>query len=314
MNKKIKFGQYFTKANPFINVVFEDWFNEAMRFSNNNVVLEPFVGNEDLIKLLNKKYVFKYHGYDIDPKNKNTIKRNTLKRYPKNYDVAITNPPYLARNSATRKNIPWIYDGFDDLYKVSLNKMLENNNYVAAIIPATLITSGLFKDRLSDYILLNFQMFDDTNTPVCLSLFKPNNSNDFRIWELYDEDNIRFINTHNTIKNDLDYILARKKDRVIKFNKKNGKYGVLATDKSIKSIKFVKGIEIPNEKVKLTSRNMVRFSIDENISINDLNNKLQDFFNIEGEVFLAPFKNLRKDGKYRRRLDFNIIKRLVQSC
>ena len=313
MNKKVELGQFFTKKDPFNNSVFNSWFEEAMRYSKNQVILEPFVGDEDIIQLLNLNYKFEYLGYDIEPINEKTIKRDTLKKYPKGFDIAITNPPYLAKNSASRKGLSWIYDGFDDLYKVSLNKMLENNSYVAAIVPATLITSGLFKDRLSDYILLNMKMFEDTDIPVCLALFKPNKSADFAIWEL-NEYGIKLTGTFYTIKNTLNHILKKRDDLIIKFNDSTGRYGVLATDKSYRSIKFVKGVLIPENKIKHTSRNMVRFKIDKIISISRLNNKLNDFIDNDGEIFLSPFKNLRKDNTYRRRLDFNTIRRIIESC
>ena len=313
MNKKVELGQFFTKNNPFDNNIFKEWFQEANNNSKNKIILEPFAGNEDIIELLKLNHDFEYVGYDIQPIKKNTLERDTLKRYPKGYDIAITNPPYLAKNSSTRKKLSWIYDNFDDLYKVSLNKMLENNNYVAAIVPATLITSGLFKDRLTDYILLNMKMFHDTDMPVCLSLFKPNKSLDFKIWELNEKEN-KFIGTFYAIKNKLNDILEKKQDIKIKFNDVNGKYGILATDKSYKSIKFVKGDSIPENKVKKTSRNMVRFKMDSKISINKLNAKLNNFLKNDGEIFLSPFKNLRKDNKYRRRLDFNTIRRIIESC
>lgn len=312
--KKTQLGQFFTKSDPFNNWVFKYWFENALKNSKSKIVLEPFVGNGDIIRILKKNYDFDFVGYDIDPKNTSTKKQNTLKKYPKNFDIAITNPPYLARNSATRKKITWIYDGFDDLYKVSLNKMLENNNYVAAIVPATLITSGLFKDRLSNYILLNMNMFLDTNTPVCLALFEPNKSADFKIWELNDTTDICFVGSFYEVKNTLNQILKKKRSLKIKFNHQDGQVGVFATDKSYSSIKFVKGIYIPDSKVKNSSRNLVRIKINQKISIRNLNNKLKDFLLNNGDIFLAPFKSLRKDKKYRRRLDFNTIRRIIESC
>ena len=315
ISNKIIYGQFFTKKNPFNNIVFKSWLNEAFGCSTNKLILEPFVGGEDIIKLLEEcNYSFNYCGYDIEPLTKNTIQLDTLNNYPSDYDIAITNPPYLARNSSTRKGQPWIYNGFDDVYKFALNKMLENNQWVAVIIPATFLTSSFSKDRLSDYIILNVAMFDDTEVPVCLALFKPWASADFHIWEFSENNIVNFVGTYYFLKYKLNKILAQKNKLNIKFNDLNGQYGILATDKSFPSIKFTEGYKIPLSKIKKTSRNIVRFSVNADIPIDVLNKKLADFFNQDGEIFLAPFKNLRVDNKYRRRLDFNTIKRIVESC
>ena len=42
---------------------------------------------------------------------------------PEGYDFIITNPPYLAKNSSTRKGFSWHKDNkYDDLYKFCLEK------------------------------------------------------------------------------------------------------------------------------------------------------------------------------------------------
>ena len=311
---KIELGQFFTKKSPFRNHVFKKWFNEAMSNSKNKIILEPFVGHEDIINMLKELFDFKYKGYDIEPKFKNTINQDTINNYPKGFDIAITNPPYLAKNSASRKGIMWKFDKFNDLYKVSLNEMLKNNKYVAAIVPATLLMSGLFRERLSDYISLNFNMFHDTNVPVCLALFKTKLSKNFNIWDLSCNNKIIYKGSYYTLKTKLDNILKKKRNVKIRFNDEKGKYGILATDKSYSSIKFVRGENIPDKKVKNSSRNIVRLSIEANITLTKLNNKLNEFFENNGELFLSPFKGLRNDKKYRRRLDFKTIRRIIEAC
>jgi hypothetical protein len=88
-------------------------------------IIEPFVGKGDL---LNREYINgkTVEAYDIDPKYKNTIKRDTLLIPPqyKNKFV-ITNPPYLARNKSKDKTI---FDKYDtnDLYKCFIKQLIND--------------------------------------------------------------------------------------------------------------------------------------------------------------------------------------------
>ena len=66
---------------------------------------------------------------------------DTILNYPVGYDVAITNPPYLAKNSATRRKLKYSYPEYEDLYQKCLEVMLEKTQFVAAIIPESFITS-----------------------------------------------------------------------------------------------------------------------------------------------------------------------------
>lgn len=123
-----------------------------------------------------------FKSYDIEPQDSNIFKRDTLQNFPQGFDVCITNPPYLAKNSTTRRKLCYPNTEYDDLYKYSLDKCLTNCDNVAVIIPASFLSSNLFKDRLSHYILLNKKMFNDTEHPVCLALFQKS-SIDTKIYE-----------------------------------------------------------------------------------------------------------------------------------
>lgn len=62
-------------------------------------IIEPFVGNGDLLNFIQNKNLYEIICFDIDPKNTKTIKKDTIKN-PPNYNKSfiLTNPPYLARN------------------------------------------------------------------------------------------------------------------------------------------------------------------------------------------------------------------------
>lgn len=85
------------------------------------LVIEPFYGNGDLVKNIENKTV----KYDIDP-NDDVIYRDTLYSPPDyNEKYVMTNPPFLAKNKAHQKDIFQIYNR-DDLYKCFLQSLINN--------------------------------------------------------------------------------------------------------------------------------------------------------------------------------------------
>ena len=99
--EKIEKGQFFTKNNPFILKPFINW---SKQFDKNETILEPFAGANGIIKMLQKQKLAKsFVAYDIEPKDKDVQYKNTIEAFPEGFKVGITNPPYLAKNSATRK-------------------------------------------------------------------------------------------------------------------------------------------------------------------------------------------------------------------
>ena len=248
---KRELGQYFTTYNPFQNSGFLNWSKECDL--SKTTILEPFAGSNNLINMLQDMGLCSdFKSFDIEPKNKFVKRRDTLKNFPKGFKVCITNPPYLAQNSAKRRNLEFPNIIYDDLYKYSLEKCLENCDYVGAIIPASFFNANIFRERLSHYILLNSKMFNDTEHP-------------------------------NTIE---------------------------------PSIKFVNGEEISPERIRVSSRSITRIMIPTKYKINNIIEKLNYNLNIfrkeTYDLFLTPFKGLRKDNYYRRRLDYKLAKKLIE--
>ena len=99
-NKKVKYGQFYTKKSQYIigNLI-ED-------LNENKIVIEPFCGEGDLLIFNNK-----YEIYDIDPKIDTCVKRDTLKDAPI-YEgkLVVTNTPFLAKNKNTDKSIYELYN------------------------------------------------------------------------------------------------------------------------------------------------------------------------------------------------------------
>lgn len=305
---KRELGQYFTTYNPFQNEGFLNWAKECNL--NKNTILEPFAGSNNLINMLqNMNLCSDFKSFDIEPKNKFVKKKDTLKDFPKGYKVCITNPPYLAQNSAKRRKLEFPNMVYDDLYKYALEKCLENCDYVGAIIPASFFNANIFRDRLSRYILLNSKMFNDTEHPVCLALFKKLSSDIY----LYND------NKYLGKLSDLQKKLPKSRFNIdIRFNVPNGNLGLIAIDNTIEpSIKFVDGNLISPDRITVSSRSITRImlpNIKESIEIiiDKLNYNLNRFRKETYDLFLTPFKGLRKDNCYRRRLDYKLAKKIIE--
>lgn len=315
-------GQFYTITNPFRNDAFISWL-EGIPNIENETIIEPFAGANNIVSLvqdMNPRGTEIYNNwacFDISPSDANSVpeyevqKQDTIKNFPTGYKVAITNPPYLAKNSATRRGLEYVGDPYDDTYKKALEVMLDNCDYVGAIIPESFITADLFHNRLDTVISLACKMFDDTDCPVCLALFVPEKeTNDFTIYR-----NETRLGTYSELKDLL--FTSRYKIGNWKVNDPKGSIGVCCVDSQKgQSTKFMNGEEIPEEDIKGSSRAFTRISgLPDNIDriefIRRCNTKLNEYRKKTKDVFLTSFKGLRQDGKYRRRLDFKTVKAIM---
>ncbi len=331
MSNKVLHGQFYTITNPFgFDPVFQ-WVN-LMRESDcvafQSKWLEPFAGANNIVNMINDtgwKTAINdnWDCFDIAPMSqaKNTSgvvvqKRDTLTSFPRGYKVAITNPPYLAKNSATRKNLPFLDTHYEDLYQVSLLQMLDNCDWVAAIIPDSFTTQGLFHNRLWATVTLTARMFADTEVPVCLALFVPENIKHDNNFDLY-RNNV-FLGSYDDIAQKCD-IIKPENHYGVAFNDKNGAIGLRAVDgTSGPTIKFVLGKTIPSEDISAKNRAITRISanadFDVDMVVNIANHLLEDYRKKTNDVFLTSFKGLRKDDKYRRRLDWATARNIIEKA
>ena len=137
-------------------------------------IIEPFAGKGDLLDwLVQNKNTFPVEMYDIDPKRDDVIQRDTLIN-PPNYKDAwiLTNPPYLARNKCSKKEIFDMYDT-NDLYKCFITSLTKQDQCAGGIF---IIPAGFFlsprdldvrcrNDFLSKYKLLKVKYFEETVFP-----------------------------------------------------------------------------------------------------------------------------------------------------
>lgn len=314
-------GQYYTRGNPFQLTPFKKWAEESDL--NRQTVLEPFAGAKDIAKLIDSARLpcQDWAFFDIQPSEKGINQRDTLTDFPHDYNVCITNPPWLARNSATRRGLPFPKNiCYDDLYKYALEKCLIYCQWVAVIIPEAFIRSGLFSDRLSDFISLvpqthyishhrkerrdTSRMFDDTEHPVGLALFSPNITPDINVWR-----NNQLLGRFSKLRRHLP---TSSRNRSITFNEPKGNLGLIAIDNTLSaSIRFCSPEELGDYKIRQQCRSKTKISVPWNANIDSLNSRIATIREKTHDVFLTAFKGLRQDGKYRRRLDWALARAII---
>ena len=104
MSKKRQNGRFFTEGNPFRHPAFHAWAKQC-RLPERSI-LEPFAGANGLIDHLeNMDLCNESMSYDLFPANERVVERDTLADFPSGFNVCITNPPWLARNSATVRGL-----------------------------------------------------------------------------------------------------------------------------------------------------------------------------------------------------------------
>ena len=147
-------------------------------------IIEPFCGNGDLLSFIDDKENIEIDSYDIEPKKKFVKRRDTLLDPPsyKNTFV-LTNPPYLALNHASNKDIFKRYD-VNDLYKAFLTTLLKDPCLGGIlVVPLNFWCSIRKKDAelrkcfLETYRVLRLnvfeeRVFEDTTYTVCSFQFE----------------------------------------------------------------------------------------------------------------------------------------------
>lgn len=303
MSGKRQRGQFYTISNPFDHRAFYAWAEIADIPAE--AVLEPFAGCDSLITHLRDMGLCERRkSYDIAPSGRGITKRDTLASFPSGFDVCITNPPWLAKNSASLRGLDFPDTRHDDLYKHALDRCLDNCGYVAALVPESFIRSGLFHDRLCAFVSITKPIFEDTAHPVGLALFLPEATPEVVV---YSGD--RRIGRLSEIE---DRRPLPDKGRRVVFNAPDGNLGLIAVDNTAgESIRFCSPREIEGYEVGSTCRYITKLSVDRKPSINRLNDLLSWFRDSTGDVLMTSYRGLRKDGKYRRRLDWNLARGII---
>lgn len=339
-DRKRERGQFLTDGNPFYTDAFKEWFTNACNVCNSPITAcEPYAGALGLVAHLRDEIpesagMLTWSAFDIQPQAQlavddvNVSTADTLLDIPGDYDFIITNPPYLARVSASRRHLPFKDGGradYSDLYQVALDTCLQHADYIAAIIPESFMTSGFDKSRCSQVISLRAGLFTDTDCPVALALFNPEE-------DMFGNSDGSMTMIHDNAGEPLGSLFALKalsermltvdgeaaavsnagNDFKLVFNDPGGDVGLHAVDSQrTADIRFVRGddSDIPGSDIKVSSRSLTRISRNDGIAITDkqieaANSILNDWRGRTADVLMTAFKGARINGKYRRRLAF----------
>lgn len=302
-----QYGIYYTALfNPFEGAAFQEW-ARSHRLERNRV-LEPFAGRNSIIEMLRAiGMASSYSSYDLHPGSWDVKRRDTFADYPTGHDLCVTNPPWLYKSSARRRGLDFPDTAYDDLYKHSLSLCLEHSGYVAALVPASFAQSGLFLGRLERLAFLNRPLFEFTENPVCLAMFSPEYSDDVL---MYNDDDL--VGTYHGLRS---HIPKASSEAV--FNDPCGELGFIAIDNNAEaSIRFCLGKELCKHRVGHSSRAITRVGgVGGSKKLVDLlNDKVYYTRSKTFDVFLTAFKGLRKDGKYRRRMDYHMARNIIGDC
>lgn len=316
--KKVKLGQFFTKATSWLKPqVFS-----FIKNSGCSVAYDPFAGGGDLLKA--SKEILKFNetkGLDIDP-NLSWEINDSLENIPHiEKGIIITNPPYIAKQSASRKKIDlskyFTNSIYDDVYLIALDKMLIAQEFVVAIIPESFINSNYRnKSRLVSITVLEENPFEDTENPVCVVCFDNKNKlfsevkvykNELLIGSLDDIYQIR-IEPNNSIK--------------VTFNTLSGWLGLRAIDstddKTFIHFDFKENFKYDWENnIKVTSRHFSLINVDipkecRTDFIKKCNEIIEEVREKSSDILLTPFKGNTKSGVRRRRLDFRLARAIIE--
>lgn len=174
--KKKSLGQFFTEGACWLQPQIVDF----IKNSDCHIAYDPFAGSGCLFQpVTNAVFGIKETvGLDIDPSRGWPVNDSLVKIPSKTGAIIITNPPYISNYSASRKrlgdDLKKYFDmtEYDDVYLLALERMLEAQKNVVAIIPETFINSP-FKEKnlLQSITILEENPFLDTDTPVVVVCF-----------------------------------------------------------------------------------------------------------------------------------------------
>ena len=304
----------------------------------NQKIIEPFVGDGDLLKLCSALGGV-YKCYDIEPKNlSNFEQKDTLLNNVLESDCyVITNPPYLAKNKMNKelkdkyKNI--LNSHINDLYQIFINQLIKTPIKGGLIIipinfligKETEFIRNEFKNvyNITHINIFEKKMFENTTQSVVTILFINKSNiiqNDLKI-NLYTKQNTYKNIDSNIFDNDIFNYFKIKNDKIkfiryynIPKNYKSTHIKINLIDTSNKSI-CAEYNENPKEHI-ITDRSFMNVCCNHNLSqnlqirlIKVFNKKLEKYRKQTFSICLSSYREYS-----RKRLTFSEASHILSSC
>ncbi len=343
MSKKSKrdLGQFFTRDSVWLRPHIQSHI-EALR-ERYTLCVDPFAGDGHLLDLANKMG-FQIRGHDID-ENICTSKEwgapNDSIRQVIFHEgsFVLTNPPYLAKNSAKRMKSPMVEyfsPGFiptlddsrlnvlDDLFKLAIEQTLPKYEDSVWIVPESGIQDlddlPHWKDRLHSVTILEENPFNDTEHPVCVMIFSTSNP----LKEVWKNDTL--LGTYDELRRVHNQTAKGPSNLTpMKFNAPDGTLGYRAVDGTREDgsmrIKFCRGEELGYDRsnIKVSSRHLTYIEIELegdllDSVIADANRRIDAYREATHDVFLTAFMGNTKTGERRRRLDYKLARKIFNEA
>lgn len=319
-SKKIKLGQFFTKATLWLKPQVVDFIKK----SGCTTAYDPFAGGGDLLLAAKDILGFKkVKGLDIDSSLSWDINDSLLSIPSVEGGIIITNPPYIAKQSASRKKIDLsLYfnsSNYDDVYLIALDKMLAAQKYVVVIIPESFINSSYQqKHKLHSITILEENPFEDTENPVCVACFDSVNKTFDKI-KVYKNDKLI-----GSLQNIQDVRIEPGHNIKITFNTLKGWLGLRAIDstddKTFIKFDYKERFDYDWENnIKISSRHYTLIDLDVPVNkraayIKKCNVLLERIRKESFDILLTPFMGNTKKGIRRRRLDFRLARAIMETA
>lgn len=316
--QKKHLGQFFTTQDSWLRPHIVNF----IKLTQKKIACDPFAGAGDLLSALKSLGFRDVIGLDIDS-SLGWEHNDSLMSIPQMEGaIIVTNPPYLTNYSAKRKRI---YDhvakyfescNYDDLYQLAIEKCLKNK-FGVMIIPETFINSSFPKNRLSSITILEENLFQDTENPVCVICFDARSKG-------LDEVTVY---KNDTPLGNLSYFeklrMKPKNSIQMDFNEISGSIALRAVDTTDPQnlIAFMKKEELAYDLAGIKHSSRLITIIDAparydelDLLISQSNRILTDYRKRTHDVLLSPFKGNRKDGIRRRRLDYATARAILETA
>lgn len=312
-------GRFFTVKSSWLTAPVHEFIAHAL--SHTPRVLDPFAGDGHLLDKCAEIFNCEINGLDIY--HQKWAVNDSLFAIPAAADqMIVTNPPYLAKYSASRKGVGAAVAGYfahtddEDLYQIALRRCLSAARFVVAIIPETFLNSAFPKHALVAVSVLEKNPFADTDVPVCVACFDTQQREGAAAARIYKAD--RYCATLGEIHRQR---LPAARDARIQFNVADGQIALRAVDSTDPAIRiaFIPAADFhyARDKIKVSSRLLTYIAL-KNVppeALPDLitraNVALETLRTTTHDLILSPFKGNNKAGVRRRRLDYALARGLL---